>query len=96
MGCCSETGHKFWLTGCTVTTLLLALIVALLWPGFALNQLLYPQLVLKEGSINYENWKESPIPIYFEIFMFNWTNHHEVHNFSTKPHFTEMGPYVFT
>lgn len=58
--------------------------------------MLYPQLVLKEGSVNYENWIETPIPIYLEIFMFNWTNPDDVHNTATKPHFTEMGPYVFT
>lgn len=73
----------------------IALILGLLWPTISLRHFLYPQLVLKEGSINYENWKESPIPIYLEIFMFNWTNPEEVHNLTSKPQFTEMGPYVF-
>jgi scavenger receptor class B, member 1 len=75
--------------------LLSALLVGLLWPSLALKYMLYPQLVLKEGSVNYENWKETPIPVYLEIFFFNWTNHENVRNHSIKPHFTEMGPYVF-
>lgn len=95
MACCSVDGQKYWLAGCTTFTFLLALIIGLLWPTFALRTLLYPQLVLKEGSTNFENWKETPIPIYFHIYMFNWTNHDEVHDLTTKPHFNEMGPYVF-
>lgn len=92
---CSIPQQKYWLAGCGVGTLLFALIISLLWPTIAYKYLLYPQLVLKEGSVNYDNWIETPIPIYLEIFMFNWTNPEEVHNLSTKPHFTEMGPYVF-
>lgn len=92
---CSITAQKFWLVGCSTTTLLVALAVGLLWPPLALKYLLYPQLTLTNGSMNYDMWVESPIPIYFEIFFFNWTNHEDVHNHSIKPHFTEMGPYVF-
>lgn len=96
MGCCTDAGQKYWLGGCSIGTLLIGLIIGLVWPPIALKYLLYPQLVLKNGSINYENWIETPIPIYFEIFMFNWTNPEQVHNKSSKPHFTEMGPYTFT
>jgi hypothetical protein len=52
--------------------------------------------VLKEGSISYNNWVETPIPMYFEIYLFNWTNSDRVLEWRTeKPHFAEMGPYVF-
>jgi scavenger receptor class B, member 1 len=95
MACCTPTAQKFWLTGCSTGALLFALMLGLLWPAFSLKYFLYPQLVLKEGSVNYENWKETPIPIYLEIFFFNWTNPGDVTNHSIKPHFTEMGPYVF-
>lgn len=40
-------------------------------------------------------WVETPIPIYFEIYLYNWTNSDEIHNTSVKPHFQQMGPYVF-
>lgn len=75
--------------------LLIALIVGLIWPPLALKYLLYPQLTLTNDSMYYDIWIKSPIPIYFEFFFFNWTNHEKIHNHSIKPHFTEMGPYVF-
>lgn len=52
--------------------------------------------MLANGTQNYDNWKESPIPIYMDIFFFNWTNPQEViQNITDKPSFVEMGPYVF-
>lgn len=50
---------------------------------------------LKEGSLNYDMWVKTPIPMYLKFRLFNWTNPHELHNKSTKPHFKELGPYVF-
>lgn len=96
MVCCSVTQQKFWLTGCSTGVLLLALSCGLLLPAMTLKYLLYPRLVLANGTQNYDNWKESPIPIYMDIFFFNWTNPQEViQNITDKPSFVEMGPYVF-
>lgn len=53
------------------------------------------ELVLRNGSLNYNNWIETPLPMYLEIKMFNWTNPDQVQNLKIKPHFVEMGPYVF-
>jgi CD36 family len=69
---CSVNCQKYSLLAGAIVTFLVALAIGLLWPSFALNSLLYPQLVLKEGSVNFENWENSPVPIYFEIYMFNW------------------------
>lgn len=33
--------------------------------------------------------------MYLRFTMFHWTNPQEMFNKSTKPHFVEMGPYVF-
>lgn len=33
--------------------------------------------------------------MYLKITMFNWTNPEEIHNSAVKPHFEEVGPYVF-
>lgn len=33
--------------------------------------------------------------MYLRIKMFNWTNPHELLDPNSKPHFVEMGPYVF-
>jgi hypothetical protein len=57
--------------------------------------MLYPQLKIQNGTINYDNWKETPIPMYLEVYFFNWTNYEDVRNASIKPKFDEMGPYVF-
>ncbi|XP_011639607.1 protein croquemort-like [Pogonomyrmex barbatus] len=46
--------------------------------------------------MTYSMWQETPIPMYFKFYMFNWTNPHEFYSSSgVKPHFQEMGPYVF-
>jgi scavenger receptor class B, member 1 len=94
--CCSMTAQKNWLViSCTIT-LLLALIIGLLWPTISIRYMLRPQLVLKNGSINYENWKETPIPMYLEIYFWNYTNPEEITNYQhVKPKFEQFGPYVF-
>lgn len=54
------------------------------------------KLVIKNGSVNYQNWIRTPIPMYLEVYLFNWTNPQDLDKFPTvKPHFEEMGPYVF-
>lgn len=41
-------------------------------------------------------WQETPIPMYLEFHMFNWTNPHLVEkDRNVKPAFVEMGPYTF-
>lgn len=53
-------------------------------------------LTLSPSSVSYSMWKETPIPMYFKFYMFNWTNPHEFQASSdAKPNFEEMGPYVF-
>lgn len=42
-------------------------------------------------------WKETPIPMYIEFYLFNWTNAKEVvNNWNVKPKFEECGPYTFS
>lgn len=50
---------------------------------------------LKDGSVNYNNWIETPIPMYLKFTMFNWTNPDDIHEPDYKPNLVEMGPYVF-
>ena len=49
-------------------------------------------MTLTQTSFNFNMWVETPIPMYLKFYMFNWTNPHES---GVKPHFQEMGPYVF-
>lgn len=85
------------MAGSSTVLLLIALLLGILWRDYSVKNFLYPQLVLENGTMNYENWIETPdsIDLYLEIFMFNWTNSHEIHNRSVKPEFKELGPYVF-
>lgn len=50
---------------------------------------------MKNGTLNYNNWIETPIPMYLKIKLFNWTNPEHIANKSVKPNFIECGPYVF-
>lgn len=52
-------------------------------------------MTLSEGSMIYKNWYQPPVPIYLEVYLFNWTNHQDVSRENYKPHFTEHGPYTF-
>ena len=41
-------------------------------------------------------WKETPIPMYMNVYFFNWTNAEQVlRDWSVKPVFEQCGPYVF-
>lgn len=42
-------------------------------------------------------WKVTPIPMYIDFYLFNWTNAEEVQaNWSIKPIFEELGPYSYS
>ena len=51
--------------------------------------------MLKPGSIGYRNWLKPPIPIYFQIFVFNLTNPKEFFSGSEKPALQQRGPYSY-
>jgi hypothetical protein len=48
-------------------------------------------------STSFSLWEETPVPMYIEVYFFDWINAAE---FQQNPHnvtpaFAEMGPYVF-
>lgn len=53
-------------------------------------------LVLSPGSTTYGIWEKTPIPVTLKLFLFNWTNSHEINNNNTKPRFQQIGPYTYT
>ncbi|KAK9507969.1 hypothetical protein O3M35_007725 [Rhynocoris fuscipes] len=65
------------------------------WPVI-LNYQLKKELILTNSSKSYNLWIETPIPMYLEIYMFNWTNPSETLQGSAKPNFLQLGPYVFS
>uniref|UniRef100_A0A0A9X4N1 Protein croquemort n=1 Tax=Lygus hesperus TaxID=30085 RepID=A0A0A9X4N1_LYGHE len=65
---------------------------SLLWPT-VLTTLMYKELKLSPGSKSFQHWKETPVPMYIDIYLHNWTNAEQV--YQEIPHFNQMGPYRF-
>ncbi|XP_065209535.1 protein croquemort-like [Planococcus citri] len=79
---------------CGYLIILIGLVVLLAWEllfGYILNS----KLVLVKGSQSEHIWKENLVPIYFKVYMFNWTNPEETLAKKQKPNFQEIGPYTF-
>jgi hypothetical protein len=55
------------------------------------------QLGLSSTSTSFSMWEETPIPMYIEVYFFNWSNAEEFQQRPQEviPEFVEMGPYVF-
>jgi hypothetical protein len=68
--------------------------LGVLWKPLIKDEI-YKEFVLEEGTEIYENWIDSPIPMYLEIYLFDWVNSDEMANPDVKPKFVEKGPYVF-
>ncbi|GJQ71461.1 hypothetical protein Trydic_g11185 [Trypoxylus dichotomus] len=43
----------------------------------------------------FDLWRKNPMPLYLEFYIFNWTNPTDIYNPDIKPHFEEIGPFVF-
>jgi len=52
-------------------------------------------MVLNENSESFKYWKEAPVPIYLEFYLFNVTNPDEVWDLTSKPDLEQLGPYTF-
>ncbi|KAL1463325.1 hypothetical protein WDU94_015085 [Cyamophila willieti] len=57
--------------------------------------ILQRELALSSSSRSFNIWRSNPVPIYLDIYLFNWTNPDEILDGDTKPKFVEMGPYRF-
>ncbi|XP_076672341.1 protein croquemort isoform X2 [Andrena cerasifolii] len=75
---------------------IVGLVVGILWPSLYKN-ILNKELTLTQTSTNYDLWKQTPIPMYLKLYMFNLSNPEALTtpNSTVKPKFVEMGPYVF-
>lgn len=53
-------------------------------------------MALSEKSPAYDGWKVSPLPLNFDVYLFNWTNPEDFYVGSKrKPRFEQLGPYRF-
>uniref|UniRef100_A0A1A9V6W7 Scavenger receptor class B n=1 Tax=Glossina austeni TaxID=7395 RepID=A0A1A9V6W7_GLOAU len=54
------------------------------------------QVYIRPGIQLYDIWKQLPIPVTLDVYLFNWTNPQDFHRGSNvKPRFVELGPYRF-
>lgn len=70
----------------------LVVAVALLWPS-VLSYIIKQEMQLSPGSKSFQHWKETPVPMYIDIYFHNWTNPEDIQH--EKPMFNQMGPYRF-
>lgn len=44
---------------------------------------------------SFQEWKKPNVPLYFDVYFFNYTNSEELEDHNIKPTFVELGPYRF-
>jgi hypothetical protein len=49
---------------------------------------------LKPGTVVYKLWRDSPVPIYISIYVFDLANENEFLK-GVKPHLIQRGPFVY-
>ncbi|KAG6451937.1 protein peste isoform X2 [Manduca sexta] len=82
-----------WIAICGGALLALtALATSLAWTSI-FDSVLSLQLALTPNSRSYNSWLAPTVPIFFDIYMFNWTNADKFPE--EKPNFEELGPYRY-
>ncbi|XP_012270483.1 protein croquemort isoform X2 [Orussus abietinus] len=78
-----------------IIAIIVGAVIGAIWaPIF--NSMMHEQLELTTTSESYKMWEKTPIPMYLQLYLFNWTNPHDFNSaVKTKPHFVQMGPYTF-
>ncbi|CAO1409251.1 unnamed protein product [Diamesa tonsa] len=84
---------------CTLSTIGIVLIAfgasfAIFWPQ-TFQYLMHKELKLTPEARSYQEWKQPSVPLYMDIYFFNWTNPEDLSNNMTKPIMKELGPYRF-
>jgi len=75
--------------------IVLGISLGVIWP-YICDGMSRRELQLDQKSINYKLWLRTPIPMYLDIYLFNFTNANEfMKNKSVIPNFEEIGPFVF-
>ncbi|XP_012253552.2 protein croquemort-like isoform X2 [Athalia rosae] len=85
----------FIIFGVGIVLLISSIVLGIYWVPIVEN-ILDDELTLTPTSKSYGMWQKTPIPMYCNIYLYNWTNTEEFSNTATtKPNFVQMGPYVF-
>ncbi|XP_052866666.1 protein croquemort-like [Anopheles cruzii] len=99
MGCCwrrcSNSSKPWWAIGGLV-----AIFATAGFFGFGLPAIIdavaLAELRIKAGTSAYGRFFDDHAQRFLDIYVFNWTNADEVRNPDVRPHFVQLGPYVFS
>ncbi|XP_053691732.1 protein croquemort-like [Sabethes cyaneus] len=91
---CSNKAKRWWAFGVAAFVCIVAIIFGVAWP-IAVREEIEKELLLKPGSQVYENWMKSPVDIYLELYLWNWTNTDDYQKEGYKPRLQQLGPYTF-
>ncbi|XP_053613211.1 protein peste-like isoform X2 [Plodia interpunctella] len=82
-----------WVVAAICTILAVGGLVFALAFSALFEYILQSKLALIPGSRAYNVWRGPTLPLYFEIYFFNWTNPDAFPG--EKPHLVQLGPYRF-
>ncbi|XP_050668711.1 protein croquemort-like isoform X2 [Leptidea sinapis] len=86
---------NLWLIAFGICLILFGAISYCIWPTLFLSQI-KKMMTLTNSSTSFSIWKDIPIPMYLECFLFNITNVDDIlAGKNVSIHVQEMGPYVF-
>ncbi|CAI9722449.1 membrane 2-like [Octopus vulgaris] len=63
--------------------------------SYILRKKIDDQVPLTNNSESFNNWLNPPIPVYFQVYVFNYTNSEAIQKNGTNPSVTETGPYTY-
>ncbi|XP_014778407.1 lysosome membrane protein 2 [Octopus bimaculoides] len=83
--------------GLLVSGFVIAAIGGGMFPLFSyiLRKKIDDQVPLTNNSESFNNWLKPPIPVYFQVYVFNYTNSKAIQKNGTNPAVTETGPYTY-
>ncbi|XP_039448528.1 protein croquemort-like [Culex pipiens pallens] len=91
---CSNTAKKVGTWVGVVGIFALAAFFGFGWPAIV-NSVARSEFVMQPGSEVYENWRKPEVPMYFDIYFWDWTNPEAITDPNVRPNFVQRGPYVF-
>lgn len=94
--CCTLRCARWTTIILSVVFLILGIVLAVWWEKIYGKILNHELSVSSKNTQGFKNWQETPIPMYLDFHLFNWTNPDQVEKYpGVKPIFVEIGPYIF-
>ncbi|VDD78333.1 unnamed protein product [Mesocestoides corti] len=97
MSFCRFSKRSAIVTGVLTTIVLLIALVLLILIGvfdILVDNMIAKSVAITPSSSVCENWVAPDTPIFFSIYLFNITNHHDILR-GEKPRIQQIGPYVY-